>query len=332
MKRFLPLLLAVFFCAGLLRSAPAPQTAEPFHFYRPDKSWSLDCDLADFTITENALSPDLRSRDLTATLPARGLTLSAALNPARDALTAIQLRDGVLARLRQSGARLSHLKTFEKDDRAYLEYTLALRTLHGAVEERHVHVFFVYDETWIDAHMAQAAFNEPDTARFEKFFASLTINREFQPSTPDVITIGTLLFRRQQFPQAIGWLQRALDREKLKSTLPRAQTVVLIDLLARAQLNNNDRAAASATYQHGLTAVPNHPVFHYGLACIHGKAGELDDTLKHLRLALLHRGQLAPGEKLANPAGEPSFQAFLRQPRFQKVVEEFAKATPPAAI
>jgi len=312
--------------------AAEPAAPEPFHLYAPEKAWSLDIDLQDFVISENTMSKDLLSRELMANHPGNGLTVWASLAPA-DA-TAVELRDQTLARLRRMELPFSELKTYEKDHRAYLAYKIGVKTelLATPLVRRDVYVFFTHDATSIQVRIAKSAYAEDDEPLFERILSSLKINSTFQPSTPDVITIGQTLFRQENYRKAIIWLQRVLDREKLQSTLPPAQQLAVLDLLGLAHHLGGDRSRAREIFTEGLSQNPDYPLFYYHLARIYGEEGALDAALKNLRLTLLHRAQLPPGEKLPNPAIDSAFKAFVRDPRFEKLAGEFAHAAPPQAL
>jgi tetratricopeptide (TPR) repeat protein len=314
--------------------AAEPAAPEPFHLYAPEKAWSLDIDLQDFVISENTMSKDLLSRDLMANHPGNHLAVSASLAPADNTATAVELRDQTLARLRRMELPFSELKTYEKDHRAYLAYKIRVKTelLATPLVRRDVYVFFTHDATSIQVRIAKSIYAEDDEPLFERILSSLKINSTFQPSTPDVITIGQTLFRQENYRKAIIWLQRVLDREKLQSTLPQAQQLALLDLLGLAHHLGGDRPRAREIFNEGLAQNPDYPLFYYHLARIYGEEGALDAALKNLRLTLLHRAQLPPGEKLPNPAIDSAFKAFVRDPRFEKLAGEFAHAAPPQAL
>ena len=314
--------------------AAESSTPEPFHLYVPEKAWALDIDLPDFVISENLIGQDLLSRDLTANHPGNRLTVTASLAPADHTSTAEQRRDRTIAELRRRGIPLSDLKVYEKDHRAYLAYKIRVKEelLATALVRRDVYVFFTHDATAIEVRISKGIYAEDDEPFFERILSSLKIHSPFQPSTPDVIAIGTMLFHQEKYRRAIVWFQRALDREKLQATLPKAQQLALLDLLGQAQHFDGDRPRAREIFNEGIAQNPDYPLFYYHLARICGEEGALDDALKNLRLALLHRGQLPPGEKLPSPATDPAFRAFARAPRFEKLAEEFARATPPQTL
>jgi tetratricopeptide (TPR) repeat protein len=330
--------LPSLFLLGLALVHPAlavgPAASEMFHLYSPEKAWSLDLDLQGFVIAENTMSKDLLSRELMANHPGNRLTVSASLAPADDTATAVERRDQTLARLRQMGLPFSELKTYEKDHRAYLAYKIGEKAALPATPliRRDVYVFFTHDATSIQVRIADNTYAEADEPLFERILSSLKINSTFQPSTPDVIEIGQTFFRRENYRKAIIWLQRALDREKLQSTLPPAQRLALLDRLGSAYHLGGDRSRAREIFNEGLAQNPDYPLFYYHLARIYGEEGALDNALKNLRLTLLHRAQLPPGEKLPNPAIDSAFQAFVRDPRFEKLAGEFAHAVPPQAL
>ena len=315
---------------------PAAPTAEsePFHLYLPEKTWSLDLSLTGFNLSENAMSPDLRRRSIAAIHPASRLAVSAALEPAESGPTAVGLRDQAAAQLRRLGRAAGELKLYEKDNRAYLARTLRIKEepLATAFYQREVQVFFVHEATAIAVHVAQNRYTDDDEPQFTQFLSQLTINTTFQPPIPDVIAIGKGLFRLERYRQAAACFQRARDREKLQATLPPDEQAALIDLLGLAYDFGGERNRARESFAAGIAQYPDYPSCYYHLARIDGAEGKLDEALKNLRLALLHRMRFPAGEKLPNPAADSAFRPIANDPRFRKLAEEFASALPPQAL
>jgi tetratricopeptide (TPR) repeat protein len=331
---------SVFVHVVLLAACVLPGFAQPsnpdnprrFHFFLPDKTWSLDLDLRGFPPPAFDFASDFRSGKLATKNPESGLMVTAQISPATNAHSAVTERDGMVKNLRRGGYNLRDLKTYEKDGRAYLEYNLTevpkgVPTPEG-FQQHNAFVFMVHDGAWVDVHVSKAHFTSADAPAFESFLSAVAIQPSFQPATMDFYLPGSVLYRRKNYRAAIPWLSRALEREKQAPSLPPNQQLILIDVLGMAHGISGDRKQARAVFAYGLAEHPEFPMFYYNLACTDAEDGDLDAALKNLRLTLQYRANMIPGEKLPDPAKDTSFKAYVDDPRFQEVARTFVE--PPA--
>jgi tetratricopeptide (TPR) repeat protein len=325
------LLLAACVLPGFAQPSN-PDTAKRFHFFLPDKTWSLDLDLRGFPPPMFDFASDLRAGKLATKNPESGLMVTAQITPAKNRHSAANERDDMIKSLRKGGFNLLDLKTYERDGRAYLEYTLKDVPKVPAppgFQQRNVFVFIVQDGAWVDVHVSKGDFAASNAAGLDAFVSAVAINPSFQPTTMDFYLPGSVLYRRQNYRAAIPWLSRALDREKQEPTLPPNQHLILIDVLGMAHGISGDRKQARAVFTYGLSAHPEFPMFYYNLACTDAEDGDLDAALKNLRLTLQYRANMIPGEKLPDPTQDSSFKAYGDDPRFQEVARAFVEPSAP---
>jgi hypothetical protein len=326
---FLPaLILAACALPAFPQSSNLDQTKR-FHFFLPDKPWSLELDLRGFQPPALDFAPDFHSGKLATNHPTSGFMVTAQISLAKNANAAATERDGMIKSLRRGGFNLLDLKTSEQDGRAFLEYTLTEgpkgMTAPKGFQQHNAFVFMVHDGVWVDVHLSKAGFTPADAPAFEAWLSAVDIDPSFQPTTMDFYLPGSLLYRRKNHRAAIPWLTRALEREKQEPTLSPQQHLILIDVLGMAHGISGDRKQARAVFSYGIAQHPDFPMFYYNLGCTDAEDGDLDGALINLRLTLQHRANMLPGETLPDPTKDSSFKAYLNDPRFQEVAQDFTK-------
>lgn len=324
------LLLAASVLPGFAQPA-SPASPKRFHFFLPDKTWSLDLDLHGFQPPALDFAPDLRAGKLATRNPRSGFMVTAQISPAENGNSAATERDGMIQRLREGGFNLLDLKTYDREGRAYLEYTLkddAKIPASAGFQQRNVFVLMVQDGAWVDVHVSKADFTPADAAALGAFVSAVAIDPSFQPTAMDFNLPGSLIYRREDYKGAIPWLTRALDQEKRQPSLPLPQHLVLIDHLGMAHGISGDLKNARVVFLYGIAEHPEYPMFYFNLACADAEEGNLDAALKNLRLTLQNRAHLLAGETLPDPLTDSSFKAYVNDPRLQEVARAFA--APPA--
>ena len=68
---------------------------------------------------------------------------------------------------------------------------------------------------------------------------------------------------------------------------------------------------------------PEYPLNYYNLACAFAEAGDRDQVLANLALALQHKANMLKGEQLPDPRSDPSFQKYVQDPEFVKLARGF---------
>jgi len=323
----LPLLLSACFLSAFAQPA-APDSSKLFHFFLPEKSWALELDLHGFQPPDLDFAPDLRSAKLTARHPKSGFMVTAQINPARNNRPTTAERDGMIKRLRKDGFDLLDLKTYERDGRAYLEYTIKGSPKIPApagFQQRNVFVFMAQDGAWVDVHVSKTNFTASDAAGLDAFVRTAAVIDTFQPASMDYYLPGSVLYRRDNYEGAIIWLSRALEEEKKKPILSHDQRLILIEKLGVAHGMTGHLRQARAVLAYGLAQDPEFPMFYYNIACIDAEDGDLASALENLRLTLQHRANMIPGETWPDPIKDSSFKAYVKDSRFQEVAKAFRR-------
>jgi tetratricopeptide (TPR) repeat protein len=137
---------------------------------------------------------------------------------------------------------------------------------------------------------------------------------------------GSAHYIRNDYKKAIIPYSKALELEKKEPTLDKTLWRVLIDNLGMAYGVSGQLAKAKETFEYGLSKDPSYPMFYYNLACTYGEMNDLDNAIVNLELALQHKDNAIPGEGMPNPATDSSFERFLKNERFRKVLSDIEQA------
>jgi tetratricopeptide (TPR) repeat protein len=127
---------------------------------------------------------------------------------------------------------------------------------------------------------------------------------------------GSQYYVAQNYREAIGPYQKALDLEKQKSRLDPTMFRVLVDNLGMAYGLTGDLNHARETFEYGVSRDPSYPLFHYNLACTFAEMDDLDRALAELGLAYQYKQNMIPGEEFPDPRTDDSFQRYLKNRRF----------------
>jgi tetratricopeptide (TPR) repeat protein len=262
----------------------------------------------------------LRTARVTAMNRANGLTVTIAIMPVMDASTQVYLRDELLGQLRKD-LKLSNVALSNNAGRAGLAYDL---NDPGMAHQHNHFVLFAHDGTWIRAHASKVSATPADAALFSSWAASLVINARYRPSSAELMGYGSMLFAAKRYPEAIPFMNDALELEKKQPVLVPEAWLVLVDNLGMAYGLTGDNAKARTIFSYGISRRPTYPMFYYNLACALADDGDLEGALHNLRLTVQYRANMLPGEKLPNPLTDSSFKPFRADKRFQEAAAAFA--------
>ncbi|HVR39366.1 MAG TPA: hypothetical protein VMU84_09735 [Thermoanaerobaculia bacterium] len=137
---------------------------------------------------------------------------------------------------------------------------------------------------------------------------------------------GSRYYLKHQYTKAIGPYAKALELEKKQATLDDALTRMLIDNLGMAYGISGDLASAKATFEYGVSRDKTYPMYYYNLACTYAEMNDLEGTIANLDLAFKYRDNVTPGEHFPDPAKDSSFQRFLKNERFIRLLRESSAA------
>jgi len=325
------LLIVILFAAVVAHvQAQAQKEPDPLRISLKDKPWALQVAAAGFVVTQNVTQADGR-RYLLATNNTSGSVLSITLEQVADTPTLEGCREGFRQRTQPDGPfKLTDVKQSQEGDATVLEYMIP--EANGMpVGQKNIFGCLIKGEVYADIHLSKTPFKAADrpqlmtilnSASFVEIGGSETAN-SLPAGSAAFFADGNAYFERQEFDKAIGPYQQALDLEKKEQKLASAQWRVLVENLAMAYGITGKLTAADEVLKYGLSKDPTYPMFYFIVADSYGERNDLNNAMKYLRLALMYKNNVIPGEKLPDPRTDDSFARFLKNEEFKKLAAEF---------
>lgn len=151
----------------------------------------------------------------------------------------------------------------------------------------------------------------------EKDFTEIT--RHHPENVAAQMYLGQTLFREEKFTEAIIPYEevRALEKDGVKLSL--TQHRILGDQLAMAYGLSGRSLDAKKLLQESIRTDPLYPLNYYNLACVAADEDDKAGVLKNLSLAFQHKDQVLPGEKMPDPASDPSFKKYASDADFRRL-------------
>jgi tetratricopeptide (TPR) repeat protein len=145
------------------------------------------------------------------------------------------------------------------------------------------------------------------------------------PETMEYMRQGSAFFLKDDYKNAIGPYQKALDREKKQSTLGQTMWKVLVDNLGMSYGISGDLKRAKEIFEYGLEKEPKYPMFHYLMACTYAEMNDMDKTIVYLKQAFEYKENMIKGEHMPDPWTDDSFQRFIKDDKFVKALKELKR-------
>ncbi|HEV2690867.1 MAG TPA: hypothetical protein VGV35_20065, partial [Bryobacteraceae bacterium] len=257
-----------------------------------------------------------------------GLTLSITLEQVRGSASLDDCRKVFRAR-NKGNAELhpSDVKESQMGDMAVSEFVF---TEVGGIQLRQKNVFacLAKEDVYVDIHLSKVGFTPKDQVLFTAILqavhiADANLGSESQASSMAYWAEGSKYFIGNQFDKAIGPYQKALDLEKADRKLENKLWYVLIDNLGMAYGITGDLKSAEDVFRYGISKDPAYPLFYYNLACTYAEKKDLEGTMKFLALAFERKQNVLQGEQMPDPSKDDSFQRFMGDEKFRKLIESF---------
>jgi tetratricopeptide (TPR) repeat protein len=183
------------------------------------------------------------------------------------------------------------------------------------------------DDIYIDLHLSKVLFKPADESLFNDILNHVHIgDRATQSSDSDATSFdyfreGSQFYAANDFRNAIGPYQKALDLEKQQPELSKNYWHVLVDNLGMAYGITNDLKRAEETFNYGVSKDPDYPMFYYNLGCVYAERNDMDKSMDYLRKAFALKANSIPGESMPDPRHDDSFQRFMSNERFRKFAD-----------
>lgn len=134
--------------------------------------------------------------------------------------------------------------------------------------------------------------------------------------------LGQTLFKEEQYAAAATSFQKAHDLEKDGDGLSVVQHRILTDQLVIAYGIGGDLKKAHALLDDAIKQDPEYPLNYYNLACAFAEDGDKAKLLTNLSLAFQYKKNVLSGEQMPDPRSDSSFQKYVRDPDFVKLMTD----------
>ena len=319
-RTYLALVLCTF---GAAIQSLAAADQKPFRVSLPGKSWALEIEMPGFHPETNKLMPDGRWYLLGT--GANGIVLSIYLEKTSKPVSMDGCRKSV--KERKSFASRLNLKPTDfhesqAGEMAVLEYIV--HEVNGtAVQQKSVFACLAKEDVYADVHLSHMPFKPEDDALFASILSTVRIvDLAGSPQgSLGYFKEGSAYYIQGQFAKAIPAYQKALDLEKQDRKLDTNVWRVLVDNLGMAYGISGDLKSAEDVLSYGISMDPKYPMFYYNMACVSAERNDLDGTIQYLTTAFGYKSNMIPGEAMPDPRKDDSFQRFLNNERFRKLVD-----------
>jgi predicted Zn-dependent protease len=136
------------------------------------------------------------------------------------------------------------------------------------------------------------------------------------------IYLGQTLFEQQKFAESAEPYEKARNLERAGSKLTSDQHRILVDQLAMAYGLSGDLKKARTLLEAAIQQDPEYPLNYYNLACAFAEEGDKAKMITNLTLAFEHKEQALKGEKMPDPRADPSFQKYVQDDDFIKLMKK----------
>ena len=165
---------------------------------------------------------------------------------------------------------------------------------------------------------AQRLYDSGKWAEAEESYASIV--RAHPDNIAAQMYLGQTLFKEEKFAAAVVPYEKVRSLEKSGTKLTLTQHRILGDQLAMAYGISGRSSDAKALLQESVRSDPGYPLNYYNLACVSADQDDKAGVLKNLSLAFQHKDQVLPGERMPDPASDPSFKKYIQDADFKALL------------
>lgn len=134
--------------------------------------------------------------------------------------------------------------------------------------------------------------------------------------------LGQTFFKEEKYVEAAGAFEKARSLQKNAKVLSLDQRRILIDQLVMAYGISRQFKKAHALLDEAIPRDPEYPVNYYNLACAFAEEGNKEKMLVNLALAFKHKDHMLKGEQMPDPRSDSSFQNYVKDDDFVKLMKE----------
>jgi tetratricopeptide (TPR) repeat protein len=327
------ILLGVLLAGAVSPNSFAQEAAAPatLDVWLPSKAWALELEAPGFIAKANEIQPDGR-RYFRAEDAKSRMIVSVFLESMKGAAKPEECKRSLEEKVKHDASlSLNGLKGVSYREVAGMEAVeFSMAEFNGVpVNQKNILGCLIKEDVFVDIHVSKVFFKAADQPALETLLRSFHfVARE--PATAAVpvgnslklFQLGSRYYLAQQYREAIGPYQQALQIEKVAPTLEKKLWYVLVDNLAMAYGMTNDLENSQKVIAYGISRDPNYPLFYYNLACIAGEKGDARNAKANLKLAYDRRSNALEGEAgIPDARTDDSFQKLMQDKNFRLFVD-----------
>jgi predicted Zn-dependent protease len=137
------------------------------------------------------------------------------------------------------------------------------------------------------------------------------------------VYLGQTLFKEEKYADALGPYEKARALEKSGKALSSDQHRILVDQLVMAYGVSGQVKKAHELLDEAIPQDPEYPLNYYNLACAFAEDGDRGKMLANLSIAFQHKDHVLKGEQMPDPRSDSSFQKYVRDDDFVKLMKAF---------
>jgi tetratricopeptide (TPR) repeat protein len=136
------------------------------------------------------------------------------------------------------------------------------------------------------------------------------------------IYLGQSLFKQQKFADAVVPFEKARELEANGKKLNSDQHRILVDQLVIAYGISGNLKKVHTLLEDAIRQDPDYPLNSYNWACAFAEEGDKDKMLTNLSTAFQHKEHVLKGEQMPDPRSDDSFQKYVHNDEFVKLMKQ----------
>lgn len=136
------------------------------------------------------------------------------------------------------------------------------------------------------------------------------------------IYLGQSLYVQKKYAESVAPFEKARELEAGGMKLNSDQHRILVDQLVIAYGISGNLKKAHALLDEAIRQDPDYPLNYYNLACAYAGEGDKPKMLASLSTAFQHKDHVLKGEQMPDPRTDDSFQNYVHDPDFVKLMKQ----------